>query len=64
MRETDYRDLERSIAATLRLFLESKQKLNSFERACHESLVQVMGDVVKRRAGRTLNPQSALHEGR
>jgi len=64
MREPDYREIEHAIAATLRVFLESKQKLNSFERACHESLVQVMADVVKRRAVKNGKTQSVLHEGR
>jgi hypothetical protein len=64
MKEPDYRKIENAIAATLRVFLESKQKLNSFERACHESLVQVMTAVVRRRAAKNVNPESALNEGR
>jgi hypothetical protein len=64
MREPDYREIENAIAATLRVFLESKQKLNSFERACHEALVQVLADVVKRRSSKSDKAQTVLHEGR
>jgi hypothetical protein len=49
MRESDYREIEAAVASALRVFLESKQKLNSFERACHESFTTLLADVVKRR---------------
>ena len=65
MRESDYREIENALAATLRVFLESKQKLNSFERSCHDSLMKVLADVVKRRTAKeTLSTLSTLHEGR
>jgi hypothetical protein len=54
MKETDYREIERSIAETLRVFLESKQKLTSFERTCRDSLTTLLADVVKRRTERAI----------
>ncbi len=64
MKETDYREIENSIAETLRVFLESKQKLTPFERACRESLTRVLAEVVKRRMPVPAAEESVLHEGR
>jgi hypothetical protein len=64
MRESDYREIQNGVAATLRVFLESKQKLNSFERSCHDSLRRVLADVAKRRDTKNAEPQSVLNEGR
>lgn len=63
MKETDYREIERSIAETLRVFLESKQKLSSFERTCRDSLTALLAEVVKRRTDRTASDEPMLHEG-
>jgi hypothetical protein len=64
MKETDYREIENAIADTLRVFLESKQKLTPFERACRDSLTNTLADVVKRRQSAMLVHEGVLHEGR
>jgi hypothetical protein len=63
MKETDYREIENSVAETLRVFLESKQKLTPFERACRDSLTSVLAEVVKRRIPVAQPKETALHEG-
>lgn len=63
MKEIDYREIERAIAETLRVFLESKQKLSSFERTCRDSLTSLLAEVVKRRTERSDAGRTMLHEG-
>jgi hypothetical protein len=67
MKESDYREVERSIAETLRVFLESKQKLSTFERSCRDSLTGLLGEIVRRRSAHVWSgaaDPTMLHEGR
>jgi hypothetical protein len=63
IKDDDYREVETALANTLRVFLDSKQKLNSFEKACHESLTKVLWEVTQRRAALE-SSSNTRHEGR
>jgi hypothetical protein len=63
MKETDYRAIEVALAATLRVFLESKQKLTSFERTSRDTLLALLANVVRRRVAVQPNESHAVHEG-
>jgi hypothetical protein len=63
MNASDYREVENSIAETLRVFLDSKQKLTPFERTCRDSLTKILSDVVRRRNPVPVPGESILHEG-